>query len=95
MENTAPTLVGGFGTPDFFADEAVTFERVNDTIRITFSVARMENPTIGSETALVAIGRLVMPIASAQRLSLGLHDYLVKQGLDPSALFGGEQRTAQ
>ena len=94
MGNAGPKFVGGFSTPDVFADDAMTFERVNDTIRITFGVSRMEKAQAPSDVALVAIGRLILPVASAQRLSLGLHDYLVKQGLDPTALFG-EAETAQ
>lgn len=92
--NDRPALIGDFSTPDVFADDALTFERTNDTIRITFGVARMESPMVGTETALVAVGRLILPVSSAQRLSLGLHDYLVNQGLDPTSLFG-EGVTAQ
>jgi hypothetical protein len=87
-------LVGDFSTPDFFADEAILFDLVNGTVRITFAVARNEAPVAGSNNALVAIGRLIMPIASVQRLSLGLHDYLTKRDLDPSAAVRGEE-TAQ
>ena len=87
-------FVGDFSTPDFFADEAILFDLVNGTARVTFAVAKNETPVAGSKSALVAIGRLIMPVASMQRLSLGLHDYLVKQGLDPSASVRGEE-TAQ
>jgi hypothetical protein len=87
-------LVGDFSTPDVFADEAILFDLVNGTVRITFAVARNETPNAGSAQALVAMGRLVMPVASVQRLSLGLHDYLTKHGLDPTASVRGEE-TAQ
>lgn len=44
-----------------------------------------------SPVQMVAIGRLIMPAVSVQRLALGLHDYLVKMKLDPSeAARGGE-----
>lgn len=91
MENEGPKLVGDFGVPDVFADEAILFDLLNDTVRITFAIARPETQFAGAERSLVAIGRLVLPIGSAQRLSAGLHDYLSKQGLDPSAsIRGGE-----
>jgi hypothetical protein len=94
MENNAPPLVGDWATPDFFADEAVLFDFVEGTVRITFSVARTETPVAGSQVGLVSIGRLIMPIAGAQRLSAALHGYLSQRGLDPSqAIRGGE--TAQ
>lgn len=86
--------VGDFSTPDFFADEAILFDLVNGTVRVTFAVARNETPVVGSNAALVAIGRLVMTVPGAQRLSLALHDYLVKHDLDPSAAVRGEE-TAQ
>jgi hypothetical protein len=91
MENEGPMLVGDFSTPDFFADEAILFDLVNDTVRITFAVARNETPVAGSKGGLVATGRLIMPTGAAQRLSLGLHDYLVKRGLDPSAAARGAE----
>jgi hypothetical protein len=89
MANDEVRLVGDFSTPDFFADEAILFDLVNDTVRITFAVARNETPVVGSGGGLVATGRLIMPVGAAQRLSLGLHDYLNKHGLDPSAAARG------
>lgn len=91
MANEGPPLVGDFSTPDFFADEAILFDLVNDTVRITFATARNETPVAGSGAGLVATGRLIMPVGAAQRLSLGLHDYLVKRGHDPSAAVRGEE----
>lgn len=90
MANEGPQIVGDFATPDVFADEATTFDLVNGTVRITFASARPASPVAGSEVALVAIGRLIMPVEGMQRLSVGLHDYLAKRGLDPSASFRGE-----
>lgn len=81
-------LVGDFSTPDFFADESILFDLVNGTVRITFAVARNETPMAGTRQALVAIGRLVMGVEGAQRLALGLFDYLKQQGHDPRAMVG-------
>jgi hypothetical protein len=93
IEN-GPTLIGDFSVPDVFAVDAITFSLVNGTVRITFGIARTETPVAGSATALVAIGRLVMPADPAQRLSLGLHGYLMKHGMNPSALVRGEGSTS-
>lgn len=91
MANEPPPIVGDFSLPDVFADESIAFDLINGTIRITFATARPETPVPGSVVGLVAIGRLVMPVESAQRLSLGLHNYLVQHGLDPSvSVRGGE-----
>ena len=94
MENEAPQMIGGFSTPEVFADEAITFDRVNDTIRITFAVARPESHVAGSAKGLVAVGTLVMPVGSSQRLALGLFDYLKKQGLDPTSLVVSDEQRA-
>lgn len=94
MDNEAPQFVGDFSTPDVFADEAILFDLSNGMVRVTFANVRNETPVAGSRQAFVAIGRLVMPAAAAQRLALGLHDHLVKVGLDPSAAARGEE-TAQ
>ena len=85
------TIVGDFSVPDFFADEATMFDLVNGTVRIAFAVVKPEKPVPPSEQALVVTGRLILPIASAQRLSLALHDYLMKHGLDPSASVRGDE----
>ncbi len=92
-ENTGP-IVGDFSTPDVFADEAIHFDLGNGLVRITFATVRSEVPRAGARQALVATERLIIPAASAQRLALGLHNFLVKVGLDPSAAVRGEQ-TAQ
>lgn len=94
MAKEGPQFVGDFSTPDIFADDAILFDLSGGMVRITFANIRNESPAAGAKQAFVAIGRLVMPPAAAQRLALGLHDHLVKVGLDPSAAVRGEE-TAQ
>ena len=73
--------------PDVLADEALGFELVNGTVRITFASAKMAEGAPPSPVQWVVLGRLVMGPDSAHRLAVGLFDYLKTQGI------GGE--TAQ
>jgi hypothetical protein len=75
-------------TPDFFVDEALGFESINGTVRITMGVVKMIEPCPPSPVQMVAIGRLIIGVEGAQRLALGLFDYLKSQGHDPRALIG-------
>jgi hypothetical protein len=80
----APVVI--VSVEDIFADEAVGFEFINGTIRITLAVAKMSEPVPPSPYCLGIIGRLILPIQSAQKLALGLNHFLTEQGLDPAAL---------
>lgn len=84
-------IVDPGGTGDVFADEAMDFDIVNGTLRIRFGVARPDVPTMPARQQLVHIGRLIMPVQSAQRLCVGLYDFLKSAGLDPSAALQGDQ----
>lgn len=67
--------------PDVLADEALGFEIVNDTVRITFAVAKMLEGAPPSEVGLVTLGRLVMGKDGAQRLAVGLFNFLTERGV--------------
>jgi hypothetical protein len=86
--------VDGGVNADVFADEAMVFDVINGTVRITFGVCREAEPGIGGGRVFSTVGRLVMPAGGAQKLALGLYDFLKKAGLDPSAL-ASEGQTAQ
>jgi len=58
--------------PDLFADEAVGFLVVNNTMRITFASAKADHTTNAGTKTRVVTGRLVMPVAAAD----GLHRLL-------------------
>jgi hypothetical protein len=85
------TAITGTPVPDFFADEAVGFDMLNGTLRITFGVVVPTEPAAPSPVAMANIGRLILPIESAQRLAVSLHDYLVQRGLNPSAVAGASE----
>ena len=78
------------GSGDVFADEAVDFDIVNGTLRIRFAVAKPSASILPANQRLVHIGRLIMPIESAQRLSVGLYNILKNAGYDPSKAIAGE-----
>jgi len=88
-EGNGLTMQFGAPVPDVFADDAVMFDMVNGTIRITFGVMTATEPTPPSPVAMAVIGRLILPANAAQRLCLGLYDYLKKIGLDPSEIVSG------
>lgn len=97
MANEAAGLPVTFGAPvpDVFADEAVMFDMVNGTLRVTFGVVAPVEPAVPTTMGMAVIGRLILPVPSAQRLCLGLYDYLKNQGLDPMALLSQGDETAQ
>jgi len=86
-----PTTFGA-PVPDVFADEAAMFDIINGTIRITFAVAAAAEPAAPTTMVMANVGRLIMPIQSAQRLSLALYDFLKQRDLDPAALVSGDQQ---
>jgi len=73
---------------DVFADEAVGFENLNGTIRITFAVAKMIDPIPPSGLQMVNIGRLVIGPNGAQNLAVGLFNFLKDQGFDMNSITG-------
>lgn len=73
---------------DVFADEALSFDNIMGTIRITFCTVKAKEPAPPSPYQYVPVGRLVMPHEGAMRLCVQLYDYLKGQGIDPSAVAG-------
>ena len=69
--------------PDVFADEASGFFVHNGVVRITFASARVNHVSSPGPINRVVIGRLVMPVAAAQNLAIGLFDFLKSRGLAP------------
>ena len=80
---------------DIFADEAIAFDAVNGTIRITLATMKMAQPAAPSPMQYVAINRVVMTLPGAQRLAIALFDYLKKNGFDPAEVVGGGEETAK
>lgn len=78
-----PVVAAPF-SPDVLADEALGFEFVNDTVRITFATAKMIDGAPPSDMQLVVVGRLILGAQGAKNLAVGLFDFLEKQGHNPS-----------
>ena len=74
---------------DVFADDAISFDHIMGTIRITFVTVKAKEPAPPSPYQYVPVGRLVMPKEGAMRLCVQLYDYLKSQGIDPSSVAGG------
>ena len=85
--------VVGTDAGDIFADEALDFDIVNNTLRIRFGVARPDQPTMPAKQQLVHIGRLIMPIESAQRMIVGLSQMLRNSGFDPDEISAPSDQT--
>lgn len=74
-------IVSNPQAPDLFADDAVSIEEVNGTVRITLAVAKLDDGTAPSPMSLVVIGRLVMGEQSAQRLTASLLNHFNGRGV--------------
>lgn len=68
--------------PDIFAAGVTSFALFNGVLAITLTNPRWNMTE--NKFDYVVIGRLVMPIAGAQNLALGLLEYLQRNGLDPT-----------
>jgi hypothetical protein len=68
--------------PEMFADDALTYSVLNGTVRIVFSASKFRSPH-RDEAVRVVVGRLVLPLEGAERLSIGLYDFLKSRGRDP------------
>ena len=64
---------------------------VGGSVRITFASVKMAEPVPPSPVQLVVVGRLIMGPQGAQRLAIGLFDYLKKQGIDPVSVVGASE----
>src|SRR5580693_3999682 len=74
-----------------FASGVSGFFVLGGNVVITFESARIDHSSSPGPVNRVVCARIVMPIGVAQGLAVGLHDFLTKQGFDPTAaLTAGE-----
>lgn len=76
---------------DIFVDEVTGFDLINGNLRIDLATIVRAEPIPPSDAVVNIIGRLILPTESAQRLCLGLYDYLKNHGLDPVAAAGADE----
>lgn len=85
MENEGPpvTFLDNAFAPEVFSTRAVGFFFNEGNVHITFESVRINHVTTPGPVNRVVIGRVVMPLAGAQSLAVGLFDFLKTQGLAP------------
>lgn len=70
--------------PEVFSTSASGFGLLFGNVVITFESAKYDHSDPPGPITRAVNLRLVLPIQAAQSLVIGLNDYLVKQGLDPT-----------
>ena len=79
------------GAPEIFASDVSGFLCLNQSIiAVTFATSKTDYSMEIPESRNIEVCRLILPIDTAQKLSLQLHDTLVRLGHDPSAAARGE-----
>jgi predicted deacylase len=73
--------------PEIFATDAAGFFNLNGCIAITLEAVKSDYSTSPGTISRVVAGRLVLTADGARALSVGLYDFLKKQGIvaDPPA----------
>lgn len=73
-------------SPEIFVDEFMSFFAANGVLRIVLASYRA--PQIEGDAPApperIVVGRISMPITTAQTLVLSLNDFLSRNGLDPA-----------
>jgi hypothetical protein len=88
------TFVDNPFAPNIFAADAMGYFINEGTVTITLTSMAPNHVEPGGSLKKVVVGRLVMSVPAAQRLAIGLVDFLKKQGHDPVAAVTAGQ-TAQ
>jgi hypothetical protein len=83
-EASGVSFVDNPHSPEIFADEACGFFVHNGVVRITFCAARCDHSMSPGPLNRVVNGRVVIPLANAQALALGLLEFLKKAAPDPT-----------
>lgn len=81
--SNGPTFLDSAHAPDVFADSATGFFVSDGNMKITFEAYRVDHSTSPGPINRVVIGRLVMPLASAEALARGMLDMIEKSRQTP------------
>jgi len=79
-KTTDIAFVDNPNAPELYASGATGFFVSNGAITITLESVRADHGSDAGPLSRVVVGRLVMPVAGAQGLAIGLFDFLEKQG---------------
>jgi hypothetical protein len=78
-----PEFIDDLRSPEIFASDASGFFISEGVVRFTFESVRASHKDNPDPPARVVIARVAMPVPGAQRLLIGLYDFLRKNKLDP------------
>ncbi len=80
-----PAFVDDLQSIEIFASDASGFFLCEGVVRFTLESIRASHKDNPDTPSRVVIARLAMPVPGAQRLLVGLYDFLRKNQLDPGA----------
>src|SRR5208283_3141636 len=78
-----PAFVDDLHALEIFASDASGFFISEGVVRFTFESIRASHKDNPDTPSRVVIARVAMPVPGAQRLLVGLYDFLRKNKLDP------------
>jgi hypothetical protein len=85
-QSTAIQIIDNPHAPDAFATDVVGYSLVAGNVGVTFVTTRLDHSVSPAQATGVVIGRLVMPVDGAQRLAMGLLEFLKQRGLAPGGV---------
>ena len=77
---TTIEIVENLAAPELFATEGTYFSLTGPNVTVTLTSLRWDSSSQPAVLKRVVVGRLVMPIAAAQSLTVTLYDQLAKHG---------------
>ncbi len=78
-----PAFIDDLHSIEIFASDASGFFLSEGVVRFTLESVRASHKDNPDTPSRVVIARLAMPVPGAQRLLVGLYDFLRKNQLDP------------
>lgn len=89
MTDQSIPVLDNMHAPDIFVHEIGGVSFVDGVAHLTLLVGKWAQPAPGGQLHKVVIARLIMSEYALQNMVVGLHDLLMRQGLDPSKLAVG------
>ncbi len=70
--------------PETFATNATGFVNLGGAIGITLETVKVNHGKHAGAVTRMVVGRVIMPVAGAQALAAGLHNFLVENNIAPT-----------
>lgn len=80
----APALVDNPFAPEIYANGLAGFANIGGLIAVTLESGRCDHTRAQPLMERVVVGRIVLPVSTAQALVAALNNFLEQQGLSPS-----------